>query len=86
VTFSVYPVAPGFIFADPPQKRSFGGDFRSQRSSLPQERHCVRRLAFSVPHGTQRKYIVRANQDVMIALRPRIAINTTAFSSHSFNL
>lgn len=56
------------------------------RSTLSHERHCVRRRAFSVPHEAQRKYIVRANQEVMIALKPRIAISTTVFRRNSLNL
>ncbi len=56
------------------------------RSTLSHERHWVRRRAFNVPHEAQRKYIVRANQEVMIALKLRIAISTTAFRRNSLNL
>lgn len=55
------------------------------RRASSHDRHCVRRFAFKVPHEMQRRYMLRANQDVMTALNPRMAISTTAFRSSSFN-
>jgi len=51
----------------------------------PQERHCGRRFAFSVPHDWQRLYIVRANQFVMSALTISIPANTATLNNVSFN-
>lgn len=46
----------------------------------------MRRRALSVPHSAQRMYIVRANQAVMIALKPSIPTSTTRLSSRSLKL
>ena len=48
-----------------------------------QDLHSLRRRALRVPQAEQRMYIVRANQPVMNALPPRIAIRTAAFRRKS---